>query len=200
MKNFEVGERVQFVEDSEVKTGKVVETWIEGIGKAYQVETNEGKIYFFGENKIAKLDQPEPVKVPEQVSKLLDTHLITKEPLDDFSKGTILTDILDDYSEGVLSEDWELADNWIGDNRTKLIDAVRNGYVVEEAKNWIVSIEYHDGQYDVRYFHSFAGRTSKEDFPSVVSVKKRAYRFTEKEKADAVAVLINGTVEEVEAE
>lgn len=137
MKKFEVGERVQFIEGNEVKTGKIVNN----VTPSHPiVEVGDELPYAMHVKDIAKLDQPEPVKVPEQVSKLLDTYLITKEPLDDFSKGTILADILDDYSDGVLAEDWKLADNWIGDNRTKLKDAVRNGYVVEEEPKYYVKL------------------------------------------------------------
>lgn len=139
------------------------------------------------------LDEPKPVVVPPKIFDFIQSYDNGKDSL------IVFEDILNDYvnDEGIPST---YILEWLDENLFELADALRYGYVVEEAKNWIVSIKYHDGQYDVRYFHSFAGRTSKEDFPSVVSVKKRAYRFTEKEKAEAVAVLIDGTVEEVEAE
>lgn len=72
--------------------------------------------------------------------------------------------------------------------------------VVEEQKKWVVSVEDPDGYYNALYFDYFIERTAKEDFPYLISVTKEdSYKFTEKEKADAVAVLIDGTVEEVEA-
>lgn len=49
---FQVGERVQFIEGNEVKTGKVLETWA---GKAYQVETKEGKTIILGADAVAVL-------------------------------------------------------------------------------------------------------------------------------------------------
>lgn len=141
MKKFEVGERVHFIYAGKLRTGSIKKI-TQGQGEIYaHIKVDDTQVCVrVTTDKIAKLDQPEPVKVPEQLSKLLDTYLITKEPLDDFSKGAILADILDDYLEGVLAEDWELADNWIGDNRTKLIDAVRNGYVVEEEPKYYVQI------------------------------------------------------------
>lgn len=128
---FEIGERVQVIIKGKLLEAKVIEYDLKFL--LLCIELPNGSRKLVNEDNIAKLDQPKPTEVPEQVSRLLDTYLIKKEPLDDFSRGTILADILDDYSEGVLVEDWELADDWIRDNHTKLVDAVRNGYVVEES-------------------------------------------------------------------
>ncbi|EAD5308159.1 DUF1642 domain-containing protein [Listeria monocytogenes] len=140
-------------------------------------------------NIVNTLDEPKPVVVPKETADFIKTYGSSNDRYSVLA--TIMKDIINCYSPDT--------DDLFTESLEKNIQAVLNGYVVEEEQKWVVSVEDHDGQYDVRYFHSFAGRTSKEDFPSVVSVKKRAYRFTEKEKAEAVALLIGGTVEEVEA-
>lgn len=188
---FEVGERVQVIRNGVTKEGTIKK--LEGNNVSVDTEDNYLRTDI---SLIAKLDQPEPVKVPEQVSKLLDTYLITKEPLDDFSKGTILADILDDYSEGVLAKDWEIADNWIGDNRTKLKDAVRNGYVVEEEHKYYVKLPIEYGFLNCSKANGICSVNNKKED----ALFKTKFTETEIKAIDERLWAFAVPVEEVEAE
>ncbi|MBH0214341.1 DUF1642 domain-containing protein [Listeria monocytogenes] len=132
MKKFEVGERVQFIEGNEVKTGKVLETWT---GKAYQVETKEGKSIILGESRIAKLSKPEPVKVPKETADFIKTYGSSNDSYSVLA--TIMKDIIDCYDPDT--------DDLFIENLDKNIQAVLNGYVVEEEKKYYVKIVYTAG-------------------------------------------------------
>lgn len=130
---FEIGERVQFIEGNEVKTGKVLETWA---GKVYKVETKEGKTIIMGEGRIAKLNKPEPVVVPKFIADLIGEYesLLLGQ---DNTQDNVLECILQDWGSQGLEEEYS---KWVDDNLIKLIDAVRNGYVVEEEPKYYVKL------------------------------------------------------------
>lgn len=180
MKNFEVGERVQFTCNGKfVGLGIITE-----MGENTCIVESEGnqRSYLLGKSEIAKLDQPKPQS--EKVKKINEImlELIHRKDLD------ILSD--DDITR-MLIEALDIVNT---------LDEPKSVVVVEQ-KKWVVSVEDPDGYYNALYFDYFIERTAKEDFPFLISVtKKYAYTFTEKEKAEAVAMLIDGTVEEVEAE
>ncbi|KAA9492931.1 hypothetical protein L1A97_04500 [Listeria monocytogenes] len=175
---FEVGERVQFIEGNEVKTGKIID--MENNFYAL-VETGDNIGSKFHIKDIAKLDQPKQSEKVKKINEIM-LELIHRKDLD------ILSD--DDITR-MLIEALDIVNT---------LDEPKSVVVVEQ-KKWVVSVEDPDGYYNALYFDYFIERTAKEDFPFLISVtKKYAYTFTEKEKAEAVAMLIDGTVEEVEAE
>ncbi|HAB7745314.1 TPA_asm: DUF1642 domain-containing protein [Listeria monocytogenes] len=193
---FEVGERVQFIEGNEVKTGKVLEPWID---KAYRVETKEEKSIILKEIRVAKLDQPEPVKVPKFVADLISDY--EAEVLDFYSnQDNVLECILQDWkSDSFCAEHLD----WITVNLITLIDAVRNGYVVEEDKKYYVQIvpiaDDDDG-----YLNLYTDKDGSFYYNIGSSIEGNSFKakFTEKEikaideKLWAFAV----PVEEVEAQ
>lgn len=80
-------------------------------------------------------------------------------------------------------------------NRYDFEKACFVGYEVEKEPLWVVAV--HNGEY---YFTRFMSNHNPEDrFPwDSIMDKDKGYHFTDKEKADAVALLIGGTVEVAE--
>lgn len=84
---------------------------------------------------------------------------------------------------------------WASRNYADFCQAVISGdYEVEKGPLWVVAV--HSGEY---YFTRFMSNHNPEDrFPwDSIMDKDKGYHFTDKEKADAVALLIGGTVEVV---
>ncbi|WP_373786303.1 DUF1642 domain-containing protein [Jeotgalibaca porci] len=80
-------------------------------------------------------------------------------------------------------------DRWITDNKNTFIRAWLDGYEVEKEPMWVVRYEGGYFSEEIKFGCGIDG-----DWVDEVS---RAYHFTDKAKADAVALLIGGTVEEV---
>lgn len=81
----------------------------------------------------------------------------------------------------------ELA-NWIDQNSEKFFRAWLDGYEVEKKPRWVVK----STNFGI-YFASF-----RSDYLSgIFGLKKHAHVFTDRAKAAAVAVLVNGTVEKI---
>lgn len=134
---FEVGERVQFVFNGKlVGLGVITE-----MGENTCIVESEGnqRSYLLGKSEIAKLDQPEPVKVPKFVADLIngyEKHLTKKGR--ECSKAEVLAEILDDLTN-IMQEDFDEA-GWIDSNLSKFIEAVMFGCVVEEEKKYYVKL------------------------------------------------------------
>ncbi|HDT9928428.1 TPA: DUF1642 domain-containing protein [Listeria monocytogenes] len=244
---FEVGERVQFIEGNEVKTGKVLEPWID---KAYRVETKEEKSIILKENRVAKLDQPKsqsekvkkineimlelihrkdmdilsddditkmliealdivntldepkPVVVPKFVADWLEEHKESPDLVENYTEKDALANTIQFTIYCLFADfpntnpDVELRKpvcEWLEEDRSnyfKLIDAVRNGYVVEEEKKYYVKLPGRIG-----YLRKSIG------FPTTI-YKTDADQYTEKEikKLDERYWAFAVPVEEVEAE
>lgn len=135
MKKFEVGERVQVIADSQIRVGTITE----GLDdlKDGQMEVDLGDIYYYAqEEDIAKLDQPEPVVVPKFVAECIREYELVLS--DGYStKDTVLDNIIQDWALGGIDSDFS---DWVDDNLITLIDAVRNGFVVEEEKKYYVRV------------------------------------------------------------
>ncbi|MCX77478.1 DUF1642 domain-containing protein [Listeria monocytogenes] len=197
--NFEVGERVQFVAESELKIGKITKVlWGE-----LEIDTGD-KCHYKKVLEVAKLDKPKPIVVPKFVAEWIEesgaTNLSKKDAIH-WTLKFLFIELKGVYPAEELMREPVL--EWLDEDRNnyfKLVDAVRYGYVVEEEPKWIVSFTDSDREHDTFYFAGFSG-SKDEPFDLLVAPwKSSSYKFTEKEKADAVAVLISGTVEEVEAE
>lgn len=133
---FEVGERVQVIADSQIRIGTITE----GLDdlKDGQMEVDLGDIYYYAqEEDIAKLDQPEPVKVPRKIFDFIKSYDNGKDSL------IVFEDILCDYINDNLPNLY--IHGWVDENLFELADALRNGYVVEEEKKYYVKIVYTAG-------------------------------------------------------
>ncbi|MCU7356552.1 DUF1642 domain-containing protein [Enterococcus dispar] len=82
--------------------------------------------------------------------------------------------------------------HWVNDvqkNEEKHIKAIYDGYTVKP-KRWVVKMA-------TGYFMDFEEGCNEEGFEWVSSSKSCCLVFTDKSKAEAVAVLVDGSVEEV---
>ncbi|MCO8298665.1 DUF1642 domain-containing protein [Tetragenococcus halophilus] len=77
------------------------------------------------------------------------------------------------------------------DNQELLAKAWLNGYTIEKEPVWVVLK-------DAQYFHAFTGEYDKfEGFEYVLSMYEgNAHTFADKQKAEAVATLVDGTFKE----
>lgn len=78
------------------------------------------------------------------------------------------------------------------DEEDLLARARLNGYTVKKGPRWVVKFTMIDA---VRYFSKFNG-CNDLDY-NYVGQKENAHAFTDKSKAEAVATLVEGSVEEV---
>ena len=79
---------------------------------------------------------------------------------------------------------------WINENRLLANRAILDGYTVKP-KRWVVRA----GDYHSTYVDSLT--ITSEKSRHTISGKEKAHYFTDKTKAEAVAVLVEGSVEEV---
>lgn len=89
--------------------------------------------------------------------------------------------------------DYEITDelvDWCSGHETEFLRALIDGYTIEKEPVWVVLK-------GVQYFHAFTGEYDKfEGFEYVLSMYEgHAHTFADKQKAEAVATLINGEVE-----
>lgn len=124
---FEVGERVQAVDDGELKIG-IIEEVYNGMAKIATDKDYTYKYIF----EIAKLEQPKPVEVKKPLFEHLESyHDLRVMPLLKVAKDFINSDFWDDYCDLKNDgEDWSLA----------IAKAMENGYVVEEEQKYYVKL------------------------------------------------------------
>ncbi|WP_271014201.1 DUF1642 domain-containing protein [Listeria seeligeri] len=130
---FEVGERVQVIKENELQVATVETIYRELIGVNF---SNTTRTDLYSTDEIMKLDQPEPVVVPKFVAEWLGAY----EDLflgQDHTKNDVLERILLYWKRGHFYKG-DL--DWVNNNLIKLIDAVLNGYVVEEEPKYYVKL------------------------------------------------------------
>ena len=137
---------------------------------------------------ISKLDEPthEPVEVEPFMADWLDS-------IEEREKGKDCL-IYELVFAAVEDAEYELdqMEEWIGKNGNIFIlaDALRYGYVRKPEKQWVVT-------QDGRYLESvFVGESENANTDFLLD-KDKAIKFTDKEKAEAVATLVDGSVEEL---
>ncbi|MFZ8765504.1 DUF1642 domain-containing protein [Enterococcus diestrammenae] len=141
-------------------------------------------------NTLEQIDEPqtEKVEVPDFVAEWLKTNKYSTDIYDLFQAVEYATD-----SDGFIPENWKWCGefyDWVSqesDTLYILSDAIRYGYTVKP-KRWVVSHEAG------KFFEKFTGNGTSRAW---VVWKNQAYIFTDRAKAEAVAVLIEGSVEEV---
>lgn len=127
------------------------------------------------------LDEPQKVKVPAFVAEKMKRY---KSAL------WMLSSEYFDTSSEVDSD--ELA-NWIDQNSEKFFRAWLDDYEVEEEPEWVVKRKDNG-----KYVESLAlGKGIGLIAETTASLQENAYKLNSKDQADAVAVLIDGTVEKV---
>lgn len=131
---------------------------------------------------INQLDESQKVVVPRFVD----------EWIKQCKKKATLADCLKGYYETqnsiVGSADFQ---NWVVDNENDELTAKAwiFGYEVEKEPTWIVEFTDYGGWYFTNWKHSVMN-------PDGTRIKSNAYKFNDKSKAEGVALLIDGTVEE----
>ena len=125
----------------------------------------------------------EKVKVPACVGKDLDAF--TKARLkEDLVKDICLA--VYDYSQGAPFDTATVSWCRKGSNLRTMIEAIWNGYEVEEEQKWVVKVD--DNAYFVDFFDSLT--------PHLVDgLGWEVMRLDDKSKADAVALIIGGKAE-----
>lgn len=135
-----------------------------------------------------QLDEPqaEEVEVPPMIDKFIKDHT---DPIFEICAWS------DHYgNDGRTCDDPDLSVvlDWYGNNTTEFYEAVVNGYTVK-SKRWVVKRA--DGDYVTSFNQSLLNTnidvTSSLDCASY-------YKFTDRKKAEAVATLVEGSVEEID--
>ncbi|GBD70779.1 DUF1642 domain-containing protein [Tetragenococcus halophilus] len=123
------------------------------------------------------LDEPEKPEIPKFVA--------------DWIRGFRILDVTDlDIIGLYFSKEIEKkCEQWITDNFNDFIKALVNGYT-EKAPVWIVKAPYD------RYFGGFLEKGQHAEINFSHINRDNAQKFEDKEKAEAAATLIDGTVEE----
>ena len=126
---------------------------------------------------IGHLDEPEKPEIPKFVA--------------DWIRGFRILDVTDlDIIGLYFSKEIEKkCEQWITDNFNDFIKALANGYT-EKAPVWIVKAPYD------RYFGGFLEKGQHAEINFSHINRDNAQKFEDKNKAKAVATLIDGTVEE----
>ncbi|EHD5018753.1 DUF1642 domain-containing protein [Listeria monocytogenes] len=188
MKNFEVGERVQFIYEGKLRTGIIEKL----DGELVDIPLDGGTLYT-RTDEIAKLDQPKPEKLPKEVVDVIGGYEDTyKDPRDRLIILKNIVAYMANFHTGNIK-----ADNWIQDNKRRFIRAVLNGYVVEEEQKYYVKLLPNDCG-----FLNYSKITDWYSISSKSEIDHFQTKFTEKEIKSinerywAFAV----PVEEVEAE
>ncbi|MGV3084596.1 DUF1642 domain-containing protein [Enterococcus dispar] len=149
---------------------------------------------------VEQFEEPQDEKVEEQPKQykpvvkpfVADWYEVNKEDLE----GNIFTITIDIYDKGAQTE----FEKWFNANDTKAVETLIKmklfGYTAEQPKRWVVTTTDSDTCYLKRF------RMGKEcldgDISKVwVGELGWAFTFNDKSKAEAVAVLVEGTVEEV---
>ncbi|GBD73856.1 putative uncharacterized protein [Tetragenococcus halophilus subsp. halophilus] len=147
------------------------DTWIGGY--------EDGRIdaLTFAYKRVKWLDAPEKPEIPKFVA--------------DWIRGFRILDVTDlDIIGLYFSKEIEKkCEQWITDNFNDFIKALVNGYT-EKAPVWIVKAPYD------RYFGGFLEKGQHAEINFSHINRDNAQKFEDKNKAKAVATLIDGTVEE----
>lgn len=178
---FEVGERVHFIYAGKLRTGSI-KKFSQGQGELYaHIEVDDDQVYVkVKTDNIAKLDEPKPVVVPKETADFIKTYGSSNDSYSVLA--TIMKDIIDCYDPDT--------DDLFIENLDKNIQAVLNGYVVEEEKKYYVKLP-----------EPFGYLRRSKLYPTTYDVRD-ASKYTKKEikKLDERYWSFAVPVEEVEAE
>lgn len=151
-------------------TGRYIKT---GISKTYK--------YLDGDAEISLAEpQAEKVEVPDYVAEWIEYAK---------KKGHAVIESANPWD--LYGAEYSKADIWIKDNQDSFARAFMDGYTVKP-KRWVVKA----GDYHSTYVDSLT--ITSEKSRHTISGKEKAHYFTDKSKAEAVATLVEGTVEEID--
>lgn len=138
---------------------------------------------------LEQLDEPQKVKVPECVGELLDYYRKSA----DVDLLALLICFKDWYFRNDKTSESEEAIDWLVKHPEKFMKAWIDGYEVdEERKRWVVM----QGGGEVWYLQGFRNSLDGDIVKQWCSYEG-CIKFTDRKKAEAVALLVDGSVEKV---
>lgn len=174
------------------------DTWISGYGMG-RVDA-----LTLGYEKVEQLDEPEKPEIPKFVADWIEHIRETNKHGDGFVgiNGEDIFRVIIDMGQvssmfpvsDLSINDYEITDelvDWCSGHETEFLRALIDGYTIEKQPVWVVLK-------DAQYFHAFTGEYDEsEGFEYVLAVyEEHAHTFTDKQKAEAVATLVDGTFKE----
>ncbi|EAE0718374.1 DUF1642 domain-containing protein [Listeria monocytogenes] len=167
---FEVGERVQVIYENELKTGAITNLYI--VDALVNFDSGGKKEACIPFAYMMKLDQPEPVKVPQFVAEWYEAN---KNKLD-----SALWEVIGSLRFASPSELTPIQNFIYNSGETiETLSAMKNGYVVEEEKKYYVHVVPGEEGYlnlrtnrDGSIYYGLAGSSEVEGFQT---------KFTEEE-------------------
>lgn len=188
-----LSEAIDRLEVGETVWVKATVDRINNEGKYIRVMPNASFVYLDGHDEISLTEpQTEKVEVPDFVAEWLKTNKYSTDIYDLFQAVEYATD-----SDGFIPENWKWCGefyDWVSqesDTLYILSDAIRYGYTVKP-KRWVVR----QGGSEVWYLQGFRNSLD-EDIVKQWCSYEGCIKFTDKSKAEAVATLVDGSVEEV---
>lgn len=127
-----------------------------------------------------QLDEPQKVKVPEFVVEWFkeNKHNLNFAIYELCEAGKVPVDLYEGLTD---FERWFYLNHDID-----TLIRMQDGYEVEEEPKWV--LKHQSGMYFTRF---------NEEMEPLLGGEKRAYRFTDESKAEALTIFFNGTVEKV---
>lgn len=138
--------------------------------------------------------KPEKEELPDYIIEYLDNALTRGKNKNFVLENLYLELFRKDFGHFYSTSDIVL--DWIGisGNATRIIDAIRNGYKTYKRTVWVVKIN--EKLYFCRFTDKYFEENSDEPTYSESGNPELVKKFTDKAKAEAVATLVDGEVEE----
>ena len=161
------------------------EVWVKGVvDVVYQglhPSINIREVGWFSKNTEISLTEPqgEKVEVPDFVAEWIE-----------YAKKKGHTVIESAQPWDLYGAEYSKSDIWIKDNQDTFARAFMDGYTVKP-KRWVVKYQNDD------YFICMTVGSGFGSPSACTKAKEKAYMFDDKSKAEAVATLVEGSVEEV---
>ncbi|OJG38466.1 hypothetical protein RV01_GL002521 [Enterococcus dispar] len=171
--------------------------WVKSKVTAINSENTKTSIYLDGDEEISLTEpQAEKVEVPDWFDQWYKKLIVDCSYHE--SKALVLINqcgdghVLENFDGGIFggtAKNSVIYTGWINSNRELASRAILDGYTAKP-KRWVVKMA-------TGYFMDFEEGCNEEGFEWVSSSKSCCLVFTEKSKAEAVAILVEGSVEEV---
>lgn len=141
---------------------------------------SKANAYMTAINYVEQLDEPQKVKVPEFVVEWFEEnkHNLNFAIYELCEAGKVPVDLYEGLTD---FERWFYLNHDID-----TLIRMQDGYEVEEEPKWV--LKHQNGMYFTRF---------NEEMEPLLGGEKRAYRFTDESKAEALTIFFNGTVEKV---
>lgn len=141
---------------------------------------SKANAYMTAINYVEQLDEPQKVKVPQFVAEWFEEnkHNLNFAIYELCEAGKVPVDLYEGLTD---FERWFYLNHDID-----TLIRMQDGYEVEEEPKWV--LKHQNGMYFTRF---------NEEMEPLLGGEKRAYRFTDESKAEALTIFFNGTVEKV---